>query len=93
MNVAGRVVLTYERNCSMTTTTCPICGASAQELPRTGDSNVIHCPTHDEFEVSDTAMMLRQGVASREHWERSLERAKLRAESGKRPRIVNNDFL
>jgi hypothetical protein len=74
-------------------TTCPIWRAEAKELPRTGDFHGVHCPTHNEFEVSDTAMMLRQGVASREHWERSLERAKLRAESGKRPRIVNNDFL
>ena len=77
----------------MTMTTCPICGAEAEELPPTGDFHGIHCPTHDEFEVSDTAMKIRRGKASPDHWERALERAKLRAESGKRPRIVNNDFL
>jgi hypothetical protein len=77
----------------MTTTRCPICGAEAEELPTTGDFHGIHCPTHDEFEVSDSAMSIRRGNASPSLWERSLERAKLRAESGKRPRIMDSDFL
>jgi hypothetical protein len=41
----------------MATTMCPICGTGAQrELPRTGEFDVIHCPKHGEFEVSDTAI-------------------------------------
>jgi hypothetical protein len=73
-------------------TTCPICGAKAEELPSTGDFQHIHCPNHD-FEVSATAMSIRGGKASPSEWERALERAKLRAESGKRPRILDKDFL
>jgi hypothetical protein len=77
----------------MTATECPICGAEAEESPPTGDFHGIHCPTHDEFEVSDTAMSIRRGNASPSLWERSLERAKLRAASGQRPRIMDSDFL
>jgi hypothetical protein len=73
-------------------TTCPICGAEAEELPPTGDFHGIRCPTH-EFEFSGTVISTRQGKASPSHWERALERAKLRAESGKRPRILDRDFL
>jgi hypothetical protein len=61
-----------------TTTTCPICGAEAEELsPSGGDFHHIRCPTHDEFEVSGTAMSIRRGTASPSLWERALERAKL----------------
>jgi hypothetical protein len=78
----------------MATTRCPICGSGAQrELPRTGEFDVIHCPKHGEFEVSDTAMSVCDGKASKSLWERALERAQLRAESGMRPRILDNDFL
>jgi len=76
----------------MATTRCPICGAEAEQLPRTGDFHAIRCSTHHEFEVSDTALSIRRGNASPDHWERSLERAKLRAESGERPRIMDSDF-
>jgi hypothetical protein len=78
---------------SMTTTTCPICGSEAEEMPRTGDFDGFDCPTHDKFEVANTAMSIRPGKASADHWERSLERAKLRAGRGKPPRILDNDFL
>jgi hypothetical protein len=74
-------------------TTCPICGAEAEELsPTGGDFHHIRCPTHDEFEVSGTAMSIRGGKASSDHWETALERAKLRSETGKRPRILDEDF-
>ena len=76
----------------MTTTTCPICGAEAEGFFQT-DFHNIRCPTHGEFEVSDTAMVTRLGKASASLWERALERAKLRAESGKPPRILDQDFL
>jgi hypothetical protein len=81
---------------SMTRTTCPICGEEAQELPSTGDFDRIICPKHNEFEVSGTAMSIRGGGrASPGLWERAFERAKLRAESSKRPRprILDADFL
>jgi hypothetical protein len=71
--------------------TCPICGAEAEKLPLTGDFQRILCPNHD-FEVSGTAISIRRGKASPSHWETALERAKLRAESGKRPRIMDSDF-
>jgi hypothetical protein len=74
-------------------TTCPICEAEAEELPRTGDFHGILCPTHGAFDVSDTVMSTRLGKASPSLWERAFERAKLRAESGKRPRIMDQDFL
>ena len=78
----------------MATTRCSICGSGAQrELPRTGEFDVIHCPKHGEFEVSDTVMAAWDGKASQSLWERALERAKLRAESGKRPRMMDADFL
>src|SRR5262249_59048507 len=49
------------RNSSSATTRCPICGPEADELPPTGDFHGFHCPTHDEFEVSNTAMSVRRG--------------------------------
>src|SRR5262249_39210992 len=78
---------------SLTMTTCPICGAEAEELPRTGGFHGIRCQKHDEFEVSDTTMSIGRGKASPSHWERALKRAKLRTESGKRPRIMDEDFF
>ena len=80
----------------MTTATCPICGAEAGEREprtRTGEFDVFDCPTHSQFEVSDTAMSVRAGKASLTEWERALARAKIRAESGKQPRILDDDFL
>jgi hypothetical protein len=77
----------------MNAMTCPICGAEAEELPQTGDFHGIRCPSHGEFEVSDSAISIRRGQASSSHWERSLERATLRAERGKRPRIMDSDFI
>jgi len=77
---------------SLTMTTCPICGAEAEESPPTGDFHVIHCPTH-KFEVEGSAISFEGAKASREGWERALERAKLRAQSGKLPRITRGDFL
>ena len=73
-------------------TTCPICGAEADESPPTGDFHVIYCPTH-KFEVEGSAISFEGAKASREGWERALERAKLRAQSGKLPRITRGDFL
>jgi hypothetical protein len=62
-------------------------------MPRPGDFHPIDCPTHGKFAVSDTAMKIRRGMATPSHWERSLERAKLRAATGKRLLIEDRDFL
>jgi hypothetical protein len=78
---------------TVTTTTCPICGSDAKALPRTGDFEGVDCPRHHRFNVSDTALKIRRGKASVEHWERSLERAQLRTESGQPPMIKDDDFL
>lgn len=37
---------------------CPICGAEALELPRTGDSRIIECPGCGEFRISGSAEQL-----------------------------------
>jgi hypothetical protein len=75
------------------TAPCPICGSDAMVLPRTGDFEGFDCPRHHRFNVSGTALQTRRGKASVEHWERSLERAQLRTESGEAPTIKNDDFL
>jgi hypothetical protein len=74
-------------------TTCPICGAQAEQWPTPGDFDRFHCPTHDEFEVSGTAMGARRGRASPALWERALDSAKRRAKRGELPQIMNDDFL
>jgi hypothetical protein len=75
------------------TTPCPICGSDAMVLPRIGDFEGFDCRRHHRFNVSDTALQIRRGKASVEHWERSWERAKLRTESGEAPMIKDDDFL
>jgi hypothetical protein len=93
-NAVSEALSDSRRLLSWTTTSCPICGEEAEELPSTGDFQSIRCPKHNEFEVSGTAMSFRGGGrASPDSWERALKRAKLRAGSGKRPRILDDDFL
>ena len=72
---------------------CPICGGDAKKFPSTGDFHGFDCPTHGQFEVSGTTMSIRAWNASQSLLERSLDRAKLRTESGKRPRILDDDFF
>jgi hypothetical protein len=76
----------------MTTTTCPICEADAEALPITGDFQGFDCLAHGKFEVSGTAITThgQKGILE---WKRALECAQARAESGSRPRIMDNDFL
>ena len=76
----------------MTTTTCPICEADAEALPITGDFEGFDCPAHGKFEVSGTAMTTRRQKGILE-WERAFGRAQARAESGSRPRIMDDHFL
>jgi hypothetical protein len=73
---------------------CPIGGEPARVISTAGDSWGFACPMHGEFEVSGTAMAIREARASPTQWERALERAKRRAKtSGKRPQIIDDDFL
>jgi hypothetical protein len=73
---------------------CPICGAKAEEFwDVEAGFRRFKCPKHDEFEVSQSAMTVRHGAwVYQEFWERALEHAKLRAESGELPRIEGADF-
>jgi hypothetical protein len=92
-NAVSEALSDSRRLLSWTTTSCPICGEEAEDLPSTGDFQSIDCPKHNEFEISGTAMSIRGGGrASPISWERALKRAKRRAESGKRPRILDSDF-
>ena len=76
----------------MTTKPCPICEADAEALPITGDFQGFNCPAHGKLEVSGTALTTRRqkGILD---WERALVRANARANSGSRPRIMDDDFL
>ena len=72
-------------------THCPICGAEAAELDRTGDADGYACARHGKFKVSGSVLSTRQG-ASRAEWEAALERAKARASAGEWPTIISTDF-
>ncbi len=77
----------------MTATPCPICETDAEALPIPidFDGEAFSCPAHGRFEVSSTAMMRcrQKGILD---WERAFERAQVRASTGSRPRIEDNDF-
>jgi len=51
---------------------CPICGADAKKFLSTGDFHGFDCPTHGQFEVSETTMSIRAWNASQSLLERSL---------------------
>ena len=71
--------------------TCPICGAEAGELDKTGDADGFDCRHHGKFKVGGTVMVTKTD-ASRHQWERALERAKARTKAGDWPLIVSADF-
>lgn len=74
-------------------TTCPICGASASELPKTGDAEGFDCPTHGRFKVSDSILHSEPSKsASRGQWEDALKRAKDQAKPGELPVLTTYDF-
>jgi hypothetical protein len=72
-------------------TTCPICGADAGELDRTGDADGFDCPHHGKFKVSRTAMVTQMDAA-REKWESALRRGKSRTKPGEWPLVISGDF-
>jgi hypothetical protein len=68
---------------------CPICKASAQQLPRTGDATAFHCPVHGDFKVAD--IVLAEAKAkdyTRDEWEAALDKAEDRAEPDAWPLIL-----
>jgi hypothetical protein len=80
---------------------CPICKSKAQELEGGRfDGYALKCPVHGEVEVSDTVRATRMDE-SRVAWERAHTNARYRAVkntqhetvAGKRPRILDSDFM
>ncbi len=53
---------------------CPIRGAEAAALDKTGNATGFDCPRHGRLKVSSTAIMTRS-CATREGWEAALKRA------------------
>jgi hypothetical protein len=72
-------------------TNCPICGAEAGELDRTGDAQGYDCARHGKFKVAGSVSSTEQ-VGNRAAWERALEKAKERAGADRWPTIVTTDF-
>jgi hypothetical protein len=73
------------------TVICPICKASAQELPRTGDATAFQCPVHGDFKVADTVFAEAKDY-TRDQWEAALDKAEERAEPDAWPLILVDDF-
>jgi len=70
---------------------CPICGADARPLPRTGDAEGFDCPMHNQFRVAGTVLATRPDT-TRQEWEKAFDRAKARAKPGEYPLIMDSDF-
>lgn len=69
---------------------CPVCGAVAEEFPKTGTYRSIRCPSCGDYGVSDTvydAGMLEK--LEPEQRRNVLAKAKSSAQSGKRPMIMS----
>ena len=78
---------------------CPVCQAEAEQVEKGFiDGYAVKCPTHGWFEFSDTVRATREHEP-REAWEKALTKARHRALTqpetlaGKRPRILDVDFL
>ena len=69
---------------------CPICGALAKRLDRTGDAEGFDCPRHGKFKVAGTVMATEQKANPR--WDAALGRAKERTDPGALPCIISSDF-
>jgi hypothetical protein len=69
---------------------CPICGQGHEIDVGTFDGHAIRCPTHDEFELTDSA--LREKSREPADWTEALSLVKRRMVPGKRPRIFTYDF-
>ena len=66
--------------------TCPICGATAEPLPKTGDADGFDCPMHYPLKVAGTLFATRSS-ATRQEWEKAFDRAKTRAKPDEYPLI------
>ena len=72
---------------------CPICRASAQKLPRTGDATAFHCPLHGDFKVADTVFAEAKAKDhTRDEWEAALDKAEERTKPDAWPLILVDDF-
>jgi hypothetical protein len=71
--------------------TCPICGATAKPLPKTGDADGFECPMHSRFRVAETIFGTRPN-ATRQEWEKAFDRAKARAKPDECLLIMDGDF-
>jgi uncharacterized Zn finger protein (UPF0148 family) len=72
---------------------CPICGATAEEFPKTGDYRSIRCPSCGDYKVSDT--VYDKGMLQKlepEQRRSALEKAKRSAQQGKPPMIRTYSF-
>jgi hypothetical protein len=72
-------------------TTCPICGAEAEALDRTGDAEGFDCPRHRKFKVAGSVSAI-EPTKNRQEWEAALKRATERAKPDEWPCITNYDF-
>jgi hypothetical protein len=53
--------------------TCPICGAEAETLDRTGDAEGFDCPRHGKFKVASSVLASEPTKnATRQDWEAAV---------------------
>jgi hypothetical protein len=72
---------------------CPICGAPAVALDRTGHADGFDCRTHGLFKVASTVFTVQDTrPAGRDQWEQALVKAKSRAKDGELATITTYDF-
>jgi hypothetical protein len=72
---------------------CPVCGAKAEQMPRTLEGDSIRCPSCGEYDISGTATTVREWQEMEPDQRRAvLTKAKELAEPGKRPKITTYLF-
>jgi hypothetical protein len=71
-------------------TTCPICGAEAAALDKTGHADGFDCREHGKFKVASSVFATKN--PNREQWEAALKRAKTRQSDAWAPVILIDDF-
>ena len=70
---------------------CPVCGARARSLARTGDAEGFNCPKHGSFKVAGTVLAFRNNYSAAD-FQRALTRVKAQAKAGELPTITTYDF-
>src|SRR5258708_32359559 len=82
---SSRLTLRNQRSQDMD---CPICGASAQQIPIANDGLSISCPTCGEYDVARAVVATRQlQELEPEHPSDALDKVKRRAPPDARPFI------